>query len=135
MAFLDETGLAELWSLIKAADAKAAKIATGSYTGTGKSGASNPNTLTFSFTPKLVFLHSGDGAFAYGNNYSGGTVPGTELFIWGTGQTKYTCSTNSNLVFTQSGKNLSWYHEDQYSVSAFSQCNASGKTYHYIAIG
>lgn len=34
----------------------APKIATGSYVGTGTYGQSNPNTLTFGFVPKLVFI-------------------------------------------------------------------------------
>ena len=51
MAFLDETGLAELWSLI---DAKHSRIETGSYIGTGTYGESYPNSLTFDDVPKLV---------------------------------------------------------------------------------
>ena len=50
MAFLDETGLAELWSLIKGEDAEFlasalsadVKIGTGSYTGTGTYGTIQP---------------------------------------------------------------------------------------------
>ena len=60
MAFLDETGLAELWSLVKAEDAEVlascAKIVHGSYTGGNKSGSSYPNSLTFGFEPKVVFV-------------------------------------------------------------------------------
>ena len=37
-------------------DIPTVKIETGSYTGTGTYGASNPNTLTFSFEPKIVFI-------------------------------------------------------------------------------
>ena len=33
-----------------------AKIETGSYTGTGTYGNSNPNSLTFGFEPKIVFI-------------------------------------------------------------------------------
>lgn len=33
-----------------------AKIATGTYVGTGAGGATNPNTLTFPFKPKAVFI-------------------------------------------------------------------------------
>ena len=39
------------------------RIATGSYVGTGTYGASNPCSLTFAFSPKVVFL-SNDIAWA-----------------------------------------------------------------------
>ena len=41
---------------IEAALAAGVKIATGSYTGDGTYGSDHPNTLTFPFTPKVVFL-------------------------------------------------------------------------------
>lgn len=34
-----------------------AKIATGSYVGTGTYGASNPCSLTFNFTPNILMIH------------------------------------------------------------------------------
>ena len=58
MAFLDETGLAELWTLVKAEDAERAEIEVKSYTGTGTYGSANPNSLTFNFVPKIVFIMS-----------------------------------------------------------------------------
>ena len=66
MAFLDETGLAELWSLITAEDAEtlsaaisaSPKIETGSYTGTN----SKSKALTFNFTPKVVLISGGTNA-------------------------------------------------------------------------
>jgi hypothetical protein len=47
MAFLDETGLAELWSLIQAEDVKYDKVAKGSYVGTGTYREGNPNSLKY----------------------------------------------------------------------------------------
>ena len=53
MAFLDETGLAEVWSLI---NQKFGNIAVGSYTGARAVGSDNPVTLNFDFDPKLVIV-------------------------------------------------------------------------------
>ncbi len=48
------TGVETLEELYTALGAP--RIATGSYVGTGTSGASNPNSLTFDFVPKLLVL-------------------------------------------------------------------------------
>lgn len=56
MAYLNENGLAELWSRIKEEDLKRLRFATGTYTGTGEYGADNPSSLTFDFAPKMVFI-------------------------------------------------------------------------------
>ena len=45
---------------IDAALAGAAKIATGSYTGTGEYGSAHPTTLTFAFAPKAIILWNFD---------------------------------------------------------------------------
>lgn len=66
MAFLDETGLAELWSLVKAEDAKKVQMVTGSYTGTG----TKTKSLTFDFVPKFVLVHYTGGDRASGYNPS-----------------------------------------------------------------
>lgn len=116
------------------------RIATGSYTGTGTYGSSNPNSLTFDFEPKLVFMFRnklpmyGDvNSSAYQPVY-GTTIGMTaeysrSLFnIYGrrTGDDYYLYAKKSN-----DGKTLSWYHE----ASASAQINNSGVTYQYIAIG
>lgn len=100
------------------------QIATGSYVGTGTYGASNPNTLTFSFTPKI-----------WGISYSvDGTDrrPASELepntIVWGVNSN----GINSDLkTYTYSGNSVSWYSRgnDVY------QDNVSGETYYYFAIG
>ena len=71
MAFLDETGLAELWKLIQAEDEKLAdaisaapKVATGSYVGTGVYsdddlyGGIRPISLSFDFAPKILAIYA-----------------------------------------------------------------------------
>lgn len=130
MAFLDETGLAELWKLIQAEDAEAvadkAKIATGSYTGTGTYGASNPNSLTFDFVPKVIlFFSSASVIYAGINNYP-------LILLWGTTTQFGTTSsgTDKYSIVTYSGNTMSWY-----SLGTAGQFNVSGTTYKWVAIG
>lgn len=123
MAFLDETGLAELWALIKAEDdavqENGVKIAYGSYTGTGTSKSGNENSLTFSFVPKVVVI--GKGGY-YGD------------FSWVRGQANGKSYVDSSqvqsVILTWSGNTISWYGS-----SAAIQLNESGSTYYYVAIG
>lgn len=112
------------------------KIEAGSYVGTGTYGSSNPNTLTFSFAPKLVVISgtatnqftdslaliSGNtktGAMGYNNLSSGsGVFAGGIRVSW-----------NKNSV--------SWYVDD-ISNSNFSehiQKNLEGQEYYYVALG
>ena len=114
----------------------AVKMETGSYVGTGTYGSSNPNTLTFSFAPKLVVISgtatnqftdslaliSGNtktGAMGYNNLSSGsGVFAGGIRVSW-----------NKNSV--------SWYVDD-ISNSNFSehiQKNLEGQEYYYVALG
>lgn len=116
------------------------RIATGSYTGTGTYGASNPNSLTFSFEPKLVFMFK-DKFPVYGSVSSTTSYP-----VYGTtiGMTTTYSRSLFNIYGRRSGddyylyakkssdgKTLSWYHEAR----ADDQINGSGATYRYIAIG
>jgi hypothetical protein len=79
MAFLDETGLAELWELIQAEDEEVlsacGKVAYGTFTGTNTVGASNPTVMTFDFEPKLVIIVRKKTNGSYGPGfYYGGSV-------------------------------------------------------------
>lgn len=114
----------------------AVKLETGSYVGTGTVGSSNPNTLTFSFAPKLVVISgtatnqftdslaliSGNtktGAMGYNNLSSGsGVFAGGIRVSW-----------NKNSV--------SWYVDDITSSSFMEdiQKNIEGQEYYYVAIG
>lgn len=102
------------------------RIATGSYTGTGTHGVSNPNSLTFEFEPKLVFVHAGR-FYPGSNRWENG-------FIWAY-KLSYTYvdgpTTNEKVQFTLIDDTLSWYTEN----SAMAQLNEFGITYYYIAIG
>lgn len=116
------------------------KIETGSYVGTGTYGSSNPNSLTFSFKPKLVmftkFLYSSD---SY--NYR----PGATIFVSAqydagplvfdlsdVGEESISMYINSEQVYCSLiDKTFSYYHKSEQGY----QMNSSGYTYHYVAIG
>lgn len=94
------------------------QIATGSYTGTGTYGASNPNSLTFAFEPKLVFITGNSGS-------------DRGIFILGQGRAELSSSYVTFYV-SLSGKNMSWHSN---SGDAQNQLNMNNKTYYYVAIG
>lgn len=106
------------------------QIATGSYTGTGTYGASNPNTLTFNFEPKLVIIAATYLTIGYGSTL---TQPNWKLWI---GQPNaYVGYSDGNVedTYIVKGNKFSWYNS--YHGSAAMQLNDSGQTYYYIAIG
>ena len=102
-----------------------ANIVTGSYVGTGTYGASNPNTLTFDFEPKLVVIN---GMYAV----SAGTI---SIFV--RGMIYYTAAYSNEIQLTNFqncsflGVKMSWYS----TRSDLWQLNESGATYYYIALG
>ena len=102
------------------------QIATGSYVGTGTYGASNPNTLTFGFVPKLVMI-------AIKNT---GTGSDQINFIYGaTRSANYTSNSPDYGVVISWGENsVSWYADGQYSGPG-TQFNTSTTVYQYIALG
>lgn len=94
------------------------KVATGSYTGTGTYGKSNPNSLTFGFVPKFVaFSSTRYTAFGYLLN------PGTRAYLSGN-------ATGRDQTVTWNNKTVSWYSGD-----AQGQLNYTNTEYYYIAIG
>lgn len=110
-------------------------VQTGSYTGTGTSGASNPNTLTFNFKPRFVIINNGNPRYSdwYGNSQA--------LYLYPRGGT-YTISTGVDDSYTLyihvADKTLSWYYASTSgtaSSKAQFQKNSSGGTYYYICFG
>ena len=93
------------------------QVYTGSYTGTGTYGSSNPNTLTFPFEPKILVV----------GNYWQFTAP--------YGCPSAPCMGSGNSVggvnLNWSGNSVSWYSTRSDTL----QLNESGKTYNYFAIG
>ena len=112
-AFVENGGLTDVGG-----NSVGIQIATGSYVGTGKYGASNPNTLSFEFEPKLVVI------------IGGGPPPSQTFFVKDSHSSRDTNSTSSGGVITVSWETntVNWY-----AGNANSQFNSG--TYYYFAIG
>lgn len=109
-----------------------ARIATGSYTGTGKYGASNPNSLTFDFEPKWVLVYNRSfAAIPFALNIDAvedgfmWTPDVSSLRIHDSG-TSY-----GNTTFSLLNNVLSWSSDR----SAKTQVNESMQIYKYVAFG
>lgn len=104
----------------------APKIETGSYVGTGTSGASNPNTLTFGFIPKLVIIKPNSKT-----SYSHMEI------VYGQGKT-YTYMNNSNygnVEISWLGNTVSWVCTSNSYDPIRGQMNEANNDYYYFAIG
>ena len=126
------TGKADAADLaaLEAAQASQLRVATGSYTGKGKSGSEHPNSITFPFPPQIVFI---------AKNSDQQNIAGTVFFR---GQSKSSgmgvADSGDQLGFklTWSGNTLSWYTTMSSATDPVSrQFNTSGVTYCYLAIG
>ena len=125
-----------------------ARVSTGTYVGTGTTGASNKKSLIFDFPVQFFILH--DGSDTMYVQYSGSNgrnginqqsyllVPRltaeTDIIMLGSGSPYYKIYNK----FLFSGNTVSWYaysSEASYPERASDQFNTSGKTYYYIAIG
>ena len=103
----------------------APKIETGSYVGTGTYGSGNLNSLTFGFVPKLLLVSYGTSGLQPNGGYW------QNCFIWFTGnKTVLSGGASYSNTFSSNGNTISWYGSN-----ANGQCNISGATYNYIAIG
>ena len=101
------------------------RIAYGSYTGTGQSGESHPNALTFEFKPVAVFI--GGVGTTESEGFPGMFIRGLD---WG-----HSCTTAGGggyaimVSWTDSG--LSWYS----TANQYHQMNGNNVTYYYVALG
>lgn len=114
-----ETALADGLTAVEASlgsGGKTARIAYGKYTGNGKCGAAYPNSLTFDFAPKVVFV----ARTTVGYN--------PVLMVAGGVSTSY-CQ------LTWSGNRVSWYDNRGNYATSTEQLNDSGIVYSYVAIG
>ena len=102
-------------SALAAVTAAAPKIAIGSYVGTDASGSGAPNSLTFDFAPKALFV--------WGNAYVAQAIRGQNMQAVSPDKDA-TCTTTWN------GNTVQWYA----GYPAW-QMNYNGKTYCYLAIG
>ena len=109
------------------------RVETGRYTGTGAYGSKDPNSLTFSFKPKL-FLISIDGTqLLFGNSYGDSSTFG---YLWGALTESYksiSVGRSGTLMVKVVDKTVYWYETD--GGDAEDQLNISGRIYNYIAIG
>ena len=126
----------------------AAKIATGSYVGTGTYGANNPCSLTFPFVPKLIMLLGNVGADGSYSPSLGASSGGycvhlinvdklTTTYQAGLGLANYS-RFDAYGKKSSDGKTFSWYYN--YTGSRPNdginyQCNISGTVYYYAIIG
>lgn len=124
------------------------RIATGSYTGTGTYGASNPCSVTFDFVPKFFALYAytykstGNGQPCFVPLIPGVNFPGTggnKLYTV-SGPISYPISAaNVQWVVNWANDNtkVSWYYysSDTPNSQAIGQMNYSGANYYWIAIG
>lgn len=122
------------------------KIATGSYVGTGTYGSNNPNSLTFDFVPKAVFMigtKDSDGvhhAYMFGYDSGGNGLSQHTAMYYELLTTNYVESVGFGMPYgsgksnfgkrSNDGKTFSWYAD--YSSSY--QFNDAGTTYYYMAI-
>ena len=106
------------------------KVEVGSYIGTGTYGASNPNKLTFSFEPKVVFFWERLPSASSSNILQFGSD--MDYWLYNSGIMGPVTSTfNYNTFTTLTDKTLTWYSPR----NAIAQNNTSEYEYHYIAIG
>ena len=104
------------------------RIASGTYTGNGNTGAQHPNTLTFPFEPKLLVIQNEAGAAT--DEYRPYERE-MMLLVRPVGLFSYDgYSLNYHNIVTWSGNSVSWYGSN-----AVIQLNQDGDTYHYVALG
>ena len=107
-----------------ATKAEAAKIVTGSYTGTGTCGSGNSTGIWgLSFEPKAILI-SAWGQWSV--THHAFAVKGTHAV-----RTSYYSGSEDMAYFTWESNAVSWWNGE----GADKQLNTSGTTYHYVIIG
>ena len=106
-----------------------AKIEFGSYVGTGTCGEEYPNTLTFGFVPKLLFILPD-------NRRANGSIPYPTVAANGNAYL-YRNSNEPDRTshLTWDGTSVSWHIEISNSIYSDYQFNSSNTIYYYCAIG
>ena len=103
-----------------------ARIATGSYVGTGTYGSSNPCSLTFDFVPQIVFITSA-------------TDYNSDFFLRGSNRSTFLASTSATSIYSNvinwADMSVSWYTPISGNAMVGVQLNKKGETYHYMAFG
>ena len=102
------------------------RITFGSYTGTGTYGSGNPNSLTTSFKPILVFVHS------QVDINSKKEIPGMLFFPLTVGRNTFG---EWEITVSWRDDGVNWYTTHSGSVPATIQMNTAGTVYNYIVFG
>lgn len=124
---------AKIDAALKAVADGGAKLAVGSYTGTGGYGAENANSLTFDFVPKIVWIVTQ-------NQYS---TPHRAVLIHGctaASSSDYRSYGISSVTWDDAARSVTWYAAPQGGSGSIkpevaAQMNSDGVTYLYVAIG
>lgn len=106
------------------------QVCVGFYTGTGTSGSSNPNSLTFPFVPYEVSIQ----AERTGGGKSIVTMSRPSTLLRWYNQTSTGGSIEGDLELTWDGCNLSWYNSS-FTYVVDGQLNTEGVMYKYMAKG
>lgn len=115
----------------------APKIETGSYVGTGTYGQANPNTLTFGFVPKFVWIYAWVRGSYWYNTSSNSEVAVIPFDVipqgeFGRHYPPFASSNSGGYSYSKrAGKTLTWYNTKDNT----GQFNMNNVTYYYIAIG
>ena len=130
----------KLQAIFDDAESKA-KIEVGSYVGTGTYGSSNPNTLTFGFEPKIVFV--------VGRVYLNLSNMATDFAVFNmtelrdeylnAGYFEYSpessTSSSKDKYAKKNGNTLSWYSSKSNTYQMNGIWDGADSRYTYIAIG
>lgn len=107
-----------------------AQIQSGTYTGTGTYGQSNPNVLTFGFEPKIVMIFE-----QISVNITKEADASFPVILMKDQITRFVVYNTTYSNVTWSGNTVQWYEATGNGMSAYGQLNQSGNVYGYIAIG
>ena len=118
---------ASVWATFTKYDAGLVKIAYGSYTGTGTTGAAGMSYINFDFTPMCVIVQE------YEANYAAHHL----IAIRGCAEvSRSDSSNNTTMAVWTYDKSFAWYSLGTSGAAlAESQFNTSGKKYCWFAIG
>ena len=111
------------------------QVYTGSYVGTGTYGESNPNTLTFPFEPKFVFICARSSTTPNPDGTGSSSSSGALLVYDSPLNIRFGNNAAGGLSHVEwEGNSVSWYWPSG-TYAAFYQLNSAGITYNYVAIG
>ena len=118
-------------------EADGVKIEVGSYVGTGKSGSSNPNKLTFGFAPKILIVTTYKTLYIYNDVIEPILVEFLTTEYEGQSVGAYNAGGTVYMKKSFDGKTVYWYASSKGYASSVpaQQSNVSGATYYYMAIG